>query len=292
MKVRRLWSTCARTAWFASPEGQLLRVLCRSILLLALGVTFALPVLGSGRNTDRFSISLGAFITDRDTDSRLDSVAGQGTAIDFEKDLGLDASGTVLRLDGYYRFNRRHRIDFAVFDLSRDASATIDEQIDFGDETFGVNTTVSAEFDLLIVKAAYTWSVFDRNNGYLGLTAGLYTADTKSSLSEPTLGVAETRSITAPLPVVGLRGEYQLSQWWTLRGSAEFFAIEVDNVDGQLTDLHVGIDYRPAKRWAVGLGYNSVRIEVDSTKAAFTGSLDWAYDGALLYLKLGFGAIN
>lgn len=261
---------------------------------LALLMAYASSALAAGQaSNDRFSVSLGAFITDRDTDTRLDSdTLGRGTDIDFEEALGLDASGTFFRLDGYYRFNRRHRFDFAVFDLSRDASTTIDEQIQFGDEIFDINTVVSAEADLLIVKAAYTWSFLVADSGYLGLTAGLYLASTKASIGEPNVGRAETEDITAPLPVVGLRGEYAIAPRWTLRGSGEIFKVEIDNVDGSLTDFYIGIDYQVVDRLAVGLGYNSVTIEVDSTNDDFSGLLDWTYDGALLYFKLGFGAID
>lgn len=59
---------------------------------------------------DRFSLSLGGFFTDRDTNTRLDTFlgAGGGTDTDVESDLGLDASDTVFRLDGYFRLNERH----------------------------------------------------------------------------------------------------------------------------------------------------------------------------------------
>jgi len=261
--------------------------------ILAL-MAYASSALAAGEaSNDRFSISLGAFITDRDTDTRLDSeTLGRGTDIDFEDALGLDASGTFARLDGYYRFNRRHRFDFAVFDLSRDASATIDEQIQFGDEIFDINTVVSAEADLLIVKAAYTWSFLVADGGYLGLTAGLYTASAKASISEPTAGRAESDDLTAPLPVVGLRGEYAIAPRWTLRGSGEIFKIEIDDVDGSLSDFYVGVDYQVVDRMAIGLGYNSVSIDIDSTNTDFSGDLDWTYDGALLYFKFGFGEID
>ena len=68
---------------------------------------------------ERFSISLGAFITDWDSEARMDVSGGTatGTPVDFELDLGLDNSSSVFRIDGYYRFNDKHRIDFSAFDL-------------------------------------------------------------------------------------------------------------------------------------------------------------------------------
>ena len=83
-----------------------------------------------GQDRERASLLLGAFITDRNTSARLDSNQGQGTDLDLEQDLGLEDSVTVFRLGGYYWVTPRQRLDFSVFDFSRDASIRIDETID------------------------------------------------------------------------------------------------------------------------------------------------------------------
>lgn len=240
----------------------------------------------------KFAVNVGAFFTDRDTEVRLDSeLLGRGTLIDLEDQLGLDKSDAVFRLDGFYRFNRRHRLDFSVFDLSRDATATIDETVQFGDRVFAVNTTVSTEFDLLIAKMAYTWAFIERPQGFLGATLGVYVADVTIGISEPNLGSVETGDITAPLPVVGLRGEYLLSERWSLRASSELFFVEIDDVEGQLVDLNAGIRFQAFDNVAFGLAYNAVTIDVESGKRGFTGELDWQYNGALLYVEMGLGAV-
>lgn len=238
---------------------------------------------------DRFSISLGAFITDRDTDTRLDSdVLGRGTEIDFEEDLGLASSDTVFRLDGHYRFNERHRVNFSVFDLSRDSSAAIQRDIQYGDEIFLIDTVVNAEFDITIIRLTYTYSFWQRDNGYMGVILGAHVADSKIGLAEQNLGQSEISEITAPLPVLGLRGEYEFTDRLTLSASGEFFVVEFDNVDGSLVDLYLGIDYQVIEHVAVGLGFNSVNLDVDASKSDFSGSLDWRYEGALLFFKFDF----
>ena len=235
---------------------------------------------------DRFSISLGAFITDRDTEVRLDSVGlGTGTDIDFEGDLGLESSQSVARLDGYYRFNKKHRVNFSVFDLSRDSSATLMGDIQFGETVFAVDTVVNTDFDLTVTQLAYTYSFFQRDNGYVGVTIGVHVADSKIRLVEENLGQAETRGITAPLPVIGLRGEYDFADRWRISASGEFFALEFDDFDGELIDLYLGIDYRFAEHVAIGLGYNAVNINVEIAKNSFDGKLYWRYDGVLLFFK-------
>jgi len=234
---------------------------------------------------DRASISLGVFITDRDTKTRLDSDLGLGTEIVLEDDLGLDSSDNVFRIDGYFRFSDRHRLDFSAFDLSRDTVATIDRDITWGEETYAVNTVVETDFDLAIYKGAYTYSIVDYERGYIGASIGLYVADITVSLDEQNVGRFEEGSVTAPLPVVGLRGSHEISDRWSVKGSAELFALEIDDTDGSLVDALVGIDYAISDNFSIGAGYNYVNIDVDSEDSGLSGSLDWEYKGGMLYLQ-------
>jgi len=238
---------------------------------------------------DRFSVSLGMFFADRGTRTRLDGdVPGSGTDVDLEGTLGFDKSDTVFRIDGYFRFNEKHRIDFSAFDLSRDASKQIDEEFIWDGETYPIDVLVKASLDLQIYKLAYTWSFMQRDNGYLGVTAGLYVADIGTSIAAESIGQASSGGTTAPLPVLGLRGQYDFSEKWSLRGSAEFFAVDYDAYSGSLVDLYAGVDYQFSEHVAVGAGINSVRIDVGVDKTNFDGNLDWRYDGALLFFKFDF----
>jgi len=69
-------------------------------------------------------------------------------------------------------------LDFSVFSFSRDGTRTIDETINFGDRTFAINTVVNSTQDLDIAKAAYTFAPVIKDRGFVGLTAGLYVAQT------------------------------------------------------------------------------------------------------------------
>jgi len=253
-----------------------------AILLLLL----ATPAAAEGE--PRFSIGLGAFFTDRDSHTRVDGETDTGTDVDLENDLGLDKSDTVFRVEAYWRFAEKHRFDFSAFDLSRSASKEIDKDIIWNDTTFPINTRVDAQLDLAIYKAAYTWTFLKRDRSFLGVTAGLYVADIGASLSATGTELRESSDLTAPLPVVGLRGEYRFADRWSLRGSGEIFSIEYGDYEGTLTDLFVGLDYSLTESIAVGLGVNSVRFDVGVTKRGFDGEVDWQYDGAMAYVKFEF----
>ena len=267
------------------------RGLVRMIVPSVLVLIFAMPVAAaqSADMDDKFSVSLGVFIADRDTRTRLDgSVPDSGTEVDLEGTLGFKKSDSVFRIDGYYRFSEKHRIDFSAFDLSRTASKQIDEEFIWDGETYPVDVVVNAALDLNVYKLAYTWSFLRREDWYLGASLGLYVADIGASISAESLGQFSSRGITAPLPVLGLRGQYEFSERWTLRGSAEIFAYEYGDYSGDLYDLYAGVDYKFNSHLAIGLGINSVRMDIGVGKANFSGNLDWQYDGGLLFFKLDF----
>jgi hypothetical protein len=243
-------------------------------------------------NRERASIVLGAFITDRDSTTRLDSDegGGDGTEINLEDDLGLEGSTSVARLGGYFWFNERHRIDLSWFDLSRDASKQIQETIEFGDEIFSINTVLESESNLRIVKTDYTFAVMNRDRGYLGITGGLYVASTSLDLRVANAGIAEESDVTAPLPVFGVRGDYEITDRITLGGAYQIFRFEADDVEGRFSDFYVGADYRFTERFATGLAYNRVSMNLRAVDEGREGSLKWGYDGFMLYAKYDFGA--
>jgi hypothetical protein len=249
---------------------------------------------GERYETERGSLYLGVFVTDRATDTRLDSDSGVGTDINFEEDLGFERSMSVARLGGTFYMQPRQSIDFGVFDLSRDASRVIDENIEFGDQTYTINSLITSTFDLTITKIDYTFAPLSRPGGYLGFNAGFYIASTEVSMAVagPNFNTThESEDLTAPLPVFGLRGEFKATDRITVGGAAQFFKIEIDDTSGSLRDIYIGADYSLGESYAVGLAYNEVSMAISSDEdGGFRGELDWGYDGWLVYFKAGFGS--
>ena len=262
-----------------------------SLLLSAIALMFLeMPIAMAQADDDtNFSLSIGVFLTDRNNTTRVDGTAGmEGTVVDLEGDLGLNRSESVFRIDGYYRFNKKHRLDFSVFDLSRTASTVIQKDIQWSDTLFPIDTTVDSDFDLAIYKLAYTWSFMRRDKGYLGLTAGLYIADFEMRLEAEAIDAMESDGLTAPLPVFGLRGQYEFTEKLSFLASAEIFALEYEDYSGSLYDIYVGLDYQFFKHVAIGIGINAVELNVEITKNRLDADIDWRYDGGLVFFKFDF----
>lgn len=239
---------------------------------------------------ERASVSFAAFLTHRTSEVRLDSGNGAGTDINLEDDLGFDPSLTVARIDGHYWFNERHRLDATYFQLDRSSpERLIDRTIVFGDKTYAINTNVSGEQSFRIVKFDYTYAFLAPDRGFLGVTGGLYVSQSKYTLRAAAATGTATQGVTAPLPVLGLRGEFAFTDRITLGGAWQWFGFESDNVDGRLSDFYVGADYRITDRFALGLAYNRVSTSLGARKqGGFEGRLSWTYDGTLLYAKFDF----
>lgn len=278
MSIRR---TCHIRA-----SSRLARALAVASAILVAG---ARPAHAQTSEFERFSLSLGVFITDRSSIVQLDGeIPGSGTPVDLEHDLGLDTSTSGFRVDGYLGFNERHRLDFSAFDLSRSASKQIQTEIEWDGDTYPIDTVVATNFDLKIYKLAYTWSFLRKERNYFGLTAGLYIADIGTRLSAESIGAASGDGLTAPLPVIGVRGRYDFTPRLSFRASAEVFAIDYDQYNGSLYDVYAALDYRLGRHWGVGIGYNASKIDAGVAKDRFNGDLNWKYGGGLLFVKLDF----
>ncbi len=242
---------------------------------------------------EKWSISGGAFIADLDNTIRI-GPPGAGLEFDLEEALGLKSSQTVFRFDGAYRFgaNNRHRFDFTWFDLSRDATRTLQEEIEIDGIVYPIGTTVNSEFDLAFYNVRYAYSFIkdDRIDfaGSLGLhitQVGLFLEDTAGIIA------SGGDSVTAPLPLIGARLDVALTQKWYVRSSLEALYLEFDDFTGSLTDIMVAGEYRAWENFSIGLGFNAVNFRLendDSLGLGFTGNIESRFAGLMLYGRAMF----
>jgi hypothetical protein len=259
--------------------------------LLALLLCCPLTAISQEADTGNSSwgFSVGAFFADQDMKTKFEvSVGDIDVVVDFEDDLGLRDSQSVFRIAAFYEFNERHRLDLDVFDLSQSATATITRDIEWDGTVFPISTEISTALDLSIYKLAYTYHLLRRDKYKLGVTGGLYIADIALNLNLLENDVEKRGDVTAPLPVLGLRGEYFFSDRWRASASAEWFGLEIDAYSGTLRDIMIGIDYRFGDHSAVGMGYNTVHMDIDATEGELRADLRWRYAGFIGYLRFSF----
>jgi hypothetical protein len=225
--------------------------------------------------------------------------------INMEDDLGLDHHLDVLRLGGYWRFADKHRIFFGYYNLNRDTTSTLNKNIGpISIPALGVNDTILAGSN---VAAKTNWDVYILGYGYsfyktetaevtgkIGFDVARISASINGTLNTLANGVlvgataGSNSDVTAPLPVIGLSGEWAFSPGWKLIGSIGGFKVKVNDVDASVVDGTIAVDYRLFRNFGVGLGYTWLKLKGDVTKSDWNGSLNWRTDGINLYGSLVF----
>ena len=183
------------------------------------------------------------------------------------------------------------RLDGAYFEHEATANPRfrLRKRFNFGVRTFVVDTSVQT---VEAVDHQGRLHVRRASEGPCGgsITGGLYVANTSLTLSQATLGQAESEDVTAPLPVFGLRGDYAFNDHITLRGAAQWSGYDSTDVEGRLTDVYVGADYGFGKRIGRRSRVSKVAMNLGAVEDnGFDSRLDWGYDGFMLYFKVDLG---
>jgi hypothetical protein len=265
------------------------------VALLLLGSSAAFADETPNLLTDSFQVALGTFIITSEPTIQLKGDTGSGDRVDFDEALG-GGDSQRFRLDSFWRFADRHKVKAIAFEMSRDNSRTFDRDIEWGGDVYPVDAKVDAEFSFTVIEVAYEYSFLRRDNYELDASIGLHYTDLSSSLKARaevsggtlTEDISNSASVAAPLPVIGLRGIWDLSHNFWLDATAQFFALSIDDIDGNLQDYRVLVTWQPKKWLGIGLGYNRFSMDVDVEKDRFDGSLDWTYSGPMLFYSASF----
>ena len=204
---------------------------------------------------DKYMIRVGGyFVNSSDTQF---SINGNilGTTIDFQRDLGGDSRATLPRLDAYYRFNPRHRIDFTAFSIDRKGSRTLALDGTIGDADYSINETLNSDIKYTLYKLGYAYSFYHSPKVELSVTAGLNFTSYDFQFSDTTGGKAEAAGFSAPLPMFGLSMGYAITPKWSVHYKAETFFIDFEGkVKGALVNYEVNTEYKLFKNFAIGAG--------------------------------------
>jgi hypothetical protein len=245
---------------------------------------------------DTFHVALGTFIVNTDTTLRLDGEAGeQGTDIDWERNFG-EGDAYRFRMDAYWRFADRHKVRALVFSSSRSGSRTFDEDITWDGETFPATATIEGKFKFSIYELAYEYAFMRRESYELAASIGVHYTDYEVSLGATVTGgggAADRRidrggSIGAPLPVIGVRGTWLLSQTFSIDASGQFFYLSYGDIDGNVQDYRLLLNWQPKSWLGLGIGYNHFALDVDVDSSNFRGRMDWAYHGPMIFYSVSF----
>ena len=249
---------------------------------------------------DKFVISLGVFVVTSDVKARLNGQSTTNPDVDFDQTFGKPSDSTRFRADALWRITPTHHARFMYFKDDVTRSATLSQDVKWGDYTFQANGVVQSERKVSIFEVAYEYAFMRQPTYEVAGTFGVHYTDLSLKLSgsgtitdsngNVTTGVSRSveGSTPVPLPVIGLRAGWVVAPQWYLDAQGQFFKVNVNGVDGSLSDLRVGATWMFNPNFGLGLGYNRFYTHVDVSKDSYNGNLKFGYSGLQAYLTGAF----
>lgn len=248
---------------------------------------------------ERFRLDMGGFFQKFETTIRVDSAThGIGTEVGLEDDLGLSSTQANFRADGYWRFGRHGRLDFGFTSWNRHSEHSIDRDITIGDTTYHAGASLESRLKVTLFELYYGYSFWNTGKFEAGAQIGVSALFNKVQF-EGTGTISggggsaggtfstEDRSLTAPVPAIGIQARYTLAPGFLASARIRGMSLTIDNVKGSVMEGRAGFDYYPWKNVGFGAAYDYMDIKVEK-QADRTVEFDYKYDGPIVYVSLVF----
>ena len=245
---------------------------------------------------DRFTIVLNAFFPRIDSSVRLDASDGtRGTEISFEQNLGMSDTEALPDLGFSWRFAKKHRLIFDVFELDRSGSAITTSDIRFGDEVFQADLPIASFFDTRVTSIGYSYSLIFDEKKELALSVGLSVQDIQFGLIGTAGGaiIEQDTGLTAPLPAFGLTGGYAFTDKWILHGGVGVFAFSIalsdeEELSGEVINATIALQHNTFENVHFRLSYSYFDVNAEFTNDRRLSAVAYEYHGPLLSFIYAF----
>ena len=265
---------------------------CASVLLSLISSMTYVPTAQAEEEVafpEKFMLRLSMYYVDRaETDIRVASNDGLslGTGVSFSQDLGGDRTAETPRIDMYYRFNERHRIEFSNFSIDREGRRIIDITIDIEDETYDIGETVISEIQYDVTRIGYAYSFYHSSDVELSLSAGLNFTRYEFDIRNADGSESTHADTSAPLPMFGLQLSYAFDDNWSIHYLSETFFIEVDDaIRGALLNYELNLQYRFLDHFIIGAGFARLSTDLEADDDDWRGSVSDSHRGYLAFLS-------
>ncbi len=204
------------------------------------------------------------FFSSMDTSFLADTNSGPlSTTIDFDRDLDMEDSVGSFLIEGIYRIDATQRIDFSYYEIDRDGQRRLNRDVEFGDETFLVNSVVNSQFDFRTLILTYSYLFHSLEEIDLGISGGLHINEAELALETEIGNISESIKQTTPLPVIGILLRYDLSDDWTLNYQNRVFLLNYDDFRGSLNDAKLTFEYDINQDLGLEIGINRRDSELE-----------------------------
>ncbi|MDH3387577.1 MAG: hypothetical protein OEN02_06690 [Gammaproteobacteria bacterium] len=221
-------------------------------------------------------------VRDADTDLAVLSSDNLGTGFSFVNDLGGDESLTIPRIDGHYRINDLHRIEFASFRIERDGRNRLDIDLDIGNQSYVAGDTVISDINYELLKIGYAYSFYRSQTVELSATAGLNATDYEFEYRLVDGSSAGSSRAVGVLPMFGIRMAYAIDSRWSLHYLSEVLFVEVGDEEGSFQNYELAIRYRFDNSFMLGFGLTRFSVDLTAKDSEWNGRIADTHQGIML----------
>jgi hypothetical protein len=278
-----------------------------AVILAVVATTLSVPALAADFPEGAqkpFQIELGTAWDSFDTQARLDytrqGVVQAGATLDLEKLLNIPVMEQHFRLNGQWRFTKVSYVEFGYENIRRAGQRVIDQQITWGDATYGAGVNIDGRFYSDEVYVGYKWDAFRAENVRVGATIGFSYYDISSTLTgDATVtkpdGSTEKRflekgfSIAAPFPVIGLTVDGAISKDFTFGFYSRALFINTGDFSGGLIAGGLSFKWYATKNLGLGAGVDLTSLQIKKyVKDDQIFSAKYTYAGPRLFAVVAF----
>lgn len=276
-----------------------MRNLFAALSLLTLGFAGAASAqTEKNRLWPTFDVAVGSYqVSSSDKIKVEGSIERLGREINLDEEFGLGDRASVFGGGFHWAFADKHSLGLNTYAIKRDASRSINRDIELGGVVFPVGASASVEFKQTTIEATYDYWFVRRDNFGFGGSFGLVylSLDAKAEASYrfgssgQTTTVRESASTDLPVPMIGVVVKGSPWRWLVLRGALRYLPeVTIDQYSGEAASYLIGADFYVWGPLAIGTAYSGTYYKADIDDSNWNGSIDIANDGFQLYLRASF----
>ena len=246
--------------------------------------------------TDKFVIYAGGFFPKLNFVAQIDgSIGGENIAIDFEEEFNLPTSDEIFNGELNWRYHENWSLRTQYFNGGRNNTATLERDIEWGDEVFPIGTSATATTDMEIIRLFFGRKLESRDNVDGGIGLGVHHLNVGAAIQgtiiidgTPFTGQKRRVAESAILPNIGAWYSVSWHEDWAFTSRIDWLEASIGDVRGSIINLSAGFNYQMFSNFGVGLSYQDFTLRLRLNEDFWRGRLKLSYRGAFAYFTVNW----
>lgn len=185
------------------------------------------------------------------------------TSIDLEDDLDFPATSELFYIKAI--FGKRLQLLVTYFSSHREGGSLLTKSFAFGENTYSVSAPVSGFLNTDYYAASVRYSFVYTPVVTAGLSLGFRYLKMEAGIRADSMGFVfdERGSLDVPAAVPGIHASVYPINNLLVRGSLEYFSLQMDGTKGTVFEGQLSAEYYILKNVGLGVGYSITSLKAE-----------------------------